>query len=505
MNLPNVLKKPLVAALVGAATIGAPVSALYVAGATRAAATTTPTQPTPAAPSVNPSAQLPDFSAMVQHYGPAVVNIAVTSKAMPAMDQGDEDDNDDNDNGNANPSPFGPNGPLGPNSPFAPFFRGQPFQGHPAPVHGEGSGFIIRSDGVILTNAHVVNGATEVTVRMTDRREYTAKVIGVDTKSDIAVIKINAKDLPVVKTGDSRSLKVGEWVLAIGAPFGFENSATAGIVSAKGRTLDSGYVPFIQTDVPINPGNSGGPLFNMKGEVVGINSQIYSRSGGYQGVSFSIPIDVALQVSNQLQTTGHVTRGKIGVVIQPVTQGLADSFGLPQPEGALVSSGEKGGPAEKGGIEPGDVILKLNGQPLMDSNELPALVAGITPGTSVNLEIWRNHASKEISITLGALEDKRTAANTAPHEQGGKLGLAVRPLSPEERRQGNVPGGLVVERASGPAAEAGIQPGDVVLAANGATITSADDLKNAVEKSKGHIALLIQRGEARIFVPVRVG
>jgi serine protease Do len=503
MNLPNVLKKPLVAALLGAATIGAPVGVLYVAGATRAAATTTPTQPTPAAPTVNPSAQLPDFSAMVQHYGPAVVNIAVTSKAMPAMDQGDEDDNDDNDNGNA--SPFGPNGPLGPNSPFAPFFRGQPFQGHPAPVHGEGSGFIIRSDGVILTNAHVVNGATEVTVRMTDRREYTAKVIGVDTKSDIAVIKINAKDLPVVKTGDSRNLKVGEWVLAIGAPFGFENSATAGIVSAKGRTLDSGYVPFIQTDVPINPGNSGGPLFNMKGEVIGINSQIYSRSGGYQGVSFSIPIDVALQVSNQLQTTGHVTRGKIGVVIQPVTQGLADSFGLPQPEGALVSSVEKGGPAEKGGIEPGDVILKLNGQPLMDSNELPALVAGITPGTSVNLEIWRNHASKEISVTLGALEDKRTAANTAPHEQGGKLGLAVRPLSPEERRQGNVPGGLVVERSSGPAAEAGIQPGDVVLAANGATITSADDLKNAVEKSKGHIALLIQRGEARIFVPVRVG
>jgi serine protease Do len=502
MNLPTVLKKPLVAALLGAATIGAPVSVLYVAGATRAAATS-PTQPTPAAPTASPAAQLPDFSAMVQRYGPAVVNIAVTSKGTPALDQGDEDDNDDNDNGNA--SPFPPNSPFGPNSPFAPFFRGQPFPGRPAPVHGEGSGFIIRSDGVILTNAHVVNGATEVTVRMTDRREYTAKVIGVDTKSDIAVIKINAKDLPVVKTGDSRNLKVGEWVLAIGAPFGFENSATAGIVSAKGRTLDSGYVPFIQTDVPINPGNSGGPLFNMKGEVVGINSQIYSRSGGYQGVSFSIPIDVALQVSNQLQTTGHVTRGKIGVVIQPVTQGLADSFGLPQPEGALVSTIEKGGPAEKAGIEPGDVILKLNGQALMDSSELPALVAAITPGTNVNLEIWRNHAAKEVSVSLGALEDKRTAANTTPHAQGGKLGLSVRPLSPEERRQGNLQAGLVVERASGPAADAGIQPGDVVLAANGAPVTSADELKNAVDKSKGHIALLIQRGEARIFVPVRVG
>jgi serine protease Do len=502
MNVPNFLKKPLVAAVLGAATIAAPVSVLYVAGAGRAVATTaaSPTQPTPAAPTVSSAAQLPDFSAMVQRYGPAVVNIAVTTKATPAMEQGDDDDSDeDNGQGNANPNPFGPN------SPFAPFFRGQPFQGRPAPVHGEGSGFIIRSDGVIMTNAHVVNGASEVTVRMTDRREYTAKVIGVDTKSDIAVIKISAKDLPVVKLGDSRGLKVGEWVLAIGAPFGFENSATAGIVSAKGRTLDTGYVPFIQTDVPINPGNSGGPLFNMRGEVVGINSQIYSRSGGYQGVSFSIPIDVAMQVSNQLQTTGHVTRGKIGVVIQPVTQGLADSFGLPQPEGALVSSVEKGGPAEKAGVQPGDVILQLNGQALKDSNELPALVAGITPGTNVNLQIWRNHAAKDVSVQLGALEDKRTAANTESHEQGGKLGLAVRPLSPDEQRQGNMKGGLVVERASGPAAEAGIQPGDVVLAANGAPVGSSEDLKSAVEKSKGHIALLIQRGETRLFVPVRVG
>jgi serine protease Do len=509
MNVPNFLKKPLVAAVLGAATIAAPVSVLYMAGATRAHATpsVTPTQPTPAAPTANPGAQLPDFSAMVQRYGPAVVNIAVVTKATPAMEQGDDEDSDEDSgqgNGNPNANPFGPNGPFGPNSPFAPFFRGQ-VPGKPQPVRGEGSGFIIRSDGVILTNAHVVNGATEVTVRMTDRREYTAKVIGVDTKSDIAVIKINAKDLPVVKTGDSKSLKVGEWVLAIGAPFGFENSATAGIVSAKGRTLDTGYVPFIQTDVPINPGNSGGPLFNMRGEVIGINSQIYSRSGGYQGVSFSIPIDVALQVSNQLQTTGHVTRGKIGVVIQPVTQGLADSFGLPQPEGALVSNVEKGGPAEKAGIEPGDVILKLNGQPLKDSNELPALVASIAPGTSVDLEIWRSHASRNVSVMLGALEDKRSAQNAEVPEHGGKLGLAVRPLNADEQRQGNVKGGLVVERASGPAAEAGIQPGDVVLAANGSPVASADDLKSAVEKSKGHIALLIQRGETRLFVPVRVG
>jgi serine protease Do len=512
MSVSSLVKKPLIAAVLGAATIAVPVSALYM-GATHpahaAAQTVAPVTPVPAA--ANPGAMLPDFSSMVQRYGAAVVNIAVVGK-MNAAYQGDDDsdDNDDNGNGGNGGNNGGGNGqnPFGPNSPFAPFFRGSPFQfqqPQPQPMHGEGSGFIIRPDGYIMTNAHVVKGATEVTVRMTDRREYTAKVVGVDTKSDIAIIKINATDLPTVKIGDSRQLKVGEWVLAIGAPFGFENSATAGIVSAKGRTLDTGYVPFIQTDVPINPGNSGGPLFNMKGEVVGINSQIYSRSGGYMGVSFSIPIDVAMQVGQQLQTTGHVTRGKLGVVIQQVTQGLADSFGLPQPEGALVSSVEKGGPAEKAGVEPGDVILKLNGTQLNSSTELPALVAGITPGTNVTLDVWRNHAPREVTVKLAALEDKRTASTAAPEAQGGKLGLAVRPLTPEEQRQANMSSGLVVERANGPAADAGIQPGDVVLAANGATVNSVEDLRGAVEKSKGHIALLIQRGETRLFVPVRVG
>jgi serine protease Do len=500
MNLPNLVQKPLVAAVLGALTIAAPVSVLYMNGAhaaaTQPAAAATATAPAPAAAS--PAiVGLPDFSSMVQRYGTAVVNIAVVTKASPAVNgQGDDDDDD---NGGGNASPFGPN------SPFAPFFRGIPMPQQQQPSRGEGSGFIVRSDGVILTNAHVVNGATEVTVRMTDRREYTAKVIGVDTKSDIAVIKIDAKDLPTVKIGDSRNLKVGEWVLAIGAPFGFENSATAGIVSAKGRTLDTGVVPFIQTDVPINPGNSGGPLFNMKGEVVGINSQIYSRSGGYMGVSFSIPIDVAMGVSQQLQTSGHVSRGKVGVTIQRVNQALSDSFGLPQPEGALVASVEKGGPAEKAGIEPGDVILKLNGEPLKDSSDLSVQIAQIPPGTQVNLEVWRNHAARNVQVTLGTLEDKRTAANVAPHEGGGKLGLSVRPLSPEEQRQGNLRGGVVVERATGPAADAGIQSGDVVLAANGAAVASAEELKAAVEKSKGHVALLIQRGDARLFVPVKVG
>jgi serine protease Do len=512
MTLMSFVRKPLVIAALGAASFAVPVGALYLAGASHTAASSATQaaamQPAPAAVASGPASALPDFSGMVQKYGPAVVNITVTTKVSTAYqgDEGDEGDGDSNGNGNGGNGNGGgeQQDPFGPNSPFAPFFRG--FQNpHPQPMHGEGSGFIIRTDGLILTNAHVVKGASEVTVRLTDRREFTAKVIGIDTKSDIAVIKIQAKDLPTVQLGDSRSLKVGEWVLAIGAPFGFENSATAGIVSAKGRSLNGDYVPFIQTDVPINPGNSGGPLFNMRGEVVGINSQIYSRSGGYQGVSFSIPIDVAMQVEQQLQATGHVTRGKLGVVIQNVTQGLSDSFGLPRPEGALVSTVEKDGPAARAGVEPGDVILKLNGEAINDSSELPVKVASVSPGTSVELEIWRNHASRTLSVKLGSLEDQRTAGNHEAQHEGGKLGLAVRPLTGDEQRQGNVQGGLLVERASGPAAEAGIQPGDIVLSANGAPVASAQALKSAVESSKGHVALLIQRGEARIFVPVRVG
>jgi serine protease Do len=504
MSLRTLIRKPLAAALVGAAVVAAPMSVLYAVGATPGVAATAPAAavgPATSVPAVgNPAAVLPDFSSMVQKYGPAVVNIAVVSK-VPVSDvqQGDDDDGDDDNGGGGNANPFGPN------SPFAPFFRGIPHMPQQAPTRGEGSGFIIRPDGYILTNAHVVNGASEVTVRLTDRREYTAKVIGIDTKSDVAIIKISAKDLPTVKLGDSHNLRVGEWVLAIGAPFGFENSATAGIVSAKGRTLpDSGYIPFIQTDVPINPGNSGGPLFNMRGEVVGINSQIYSRSGGFMGVSFSIPIDVALRVSNQLETTGHVSRGKLGVVIQDVNQGLADSFGLPQPEGAVVSSLEKGGAAAQAGIQPGDVILKINGQ-ATSATELPAAIAMLNPGSAVNLEVWRDHATRNVSVKLGAMEDTRTASAREHASGGGKLGLAVRPLTGEEKQQSNTQNGVIVEKATGPALAAGLQPGDVVLAANGAPVTSVDDLRNAVDKSKGHIALLVKRGDAQIFVPVRVG
>ena len=517
MNLLNLIRKPLVAAVLGAATIAVPVSTLYAVGAGRALATAVAAAPAAATPAhaaaatsamaqpaaaSTPTVTLPDFSAMVQRYGPAVVNISVVSKVPASYSQGDEGEENENPNGEGNE-------PFGSNSPFAPFFRGFPFgfqMPAPQPTRGTGSGFIIRPDGVIMTNAHVVNGASEVTVRLPDRREYTAKVLGADKTSDIAIIKIAAKDLPTVKIGDSRSLKVGEWVLAIGAPFGFENSATAGIVSAKGRTQLGSYIPFIQTDVPINPGNSGGPLFNMRGEVVGINSQIYSRgTGGYMGVSFSIPIDVAMHVGEQLQTTGHATGGKLGVQIQPVSQGLADSFGLPRPEGALVASVQKGGPAERAGVESGDVILKLNGQAIGDSGELPVQIATLSPGTTVKLEVWRNHATREISVKLGAMEETRTASNAGSHHEGGRLGLAVRPLTPDEERNTNMKGGLLVERSSGPALEAGIQPGDVVIAANGSNVTSAEQLRSAVEKSKGHVALLIQRGDSRMFVPVRVG
>ena len=503
------VRNQLFGALLGAAAVAAPVGALYALGAgpgaPPAAAQVAPTVPAPA--TGNPNAVLPDFSTMVQKYGSAVVNISVVSKVPASYTQGDQNSDDDDDDSGPQSGPQGQN-PFGPGqNPFGQFFRGIPMQPQqPQPMHGEGSGFIVSPDGTILTNAHVVSGASEVTVRLTDRREYVAKVIGVDTKSDVAVIRIPAKNLPTVKLGDTHNLKVGEWVVAIGAPFGFENSVTAGIVSAKGRTLpDSGYVPFIQTDVPINPGNSGGPLFNMRGEVVGINSQIYTRSGGYQGVSFSIPIDVAMGVSTQLQAHGHVTRGKLGVVIQNVDQGLADSFGLPQPEGALVSSVEKGGAAERAGVEPGDVILKLNGEPVSQSTELPAVVAGLAPGTTVKLELWRNHASREVNVKLAEMEDKRTASNVDHPQAGGKLGLAVRPLTSQEQHQANTQGGLLVEQVKGPAADAGLQQGDIVIAANGAPVSSVADLRTAVEKSKSHIALLVQRGETRLFVPVRVG
>src|SRR3984885_7465842 len=337
----------------------------------------------PAVPTVpvTPSTRfaLPDFAPLVERYGPAVVNIQVVERAQSAPEPGQQGEED----------------------PFSDFFRrfGIPApqmgpRGNAQPTHGEGSGFIVTPDGYILTNAHVVADADTVTVRLTDRREFTAKVIGMDQRSDVAVIKINPNSsLPIVRIGNPASLKAGEWVLAIGSPFGFENSATAGIVSNIGRSLPgedgNGYVPFIQTDVPVNPGNSGGPLFNMQGEVVGINSQIFSRTGGYMGLSFAIPIDVAMDVREQLVKTGHVTRGRIGVTIQDVNAQLAESFGLDRPRGALVSSVQNGSPGEKAGLKPGDVVVGVNGHTIERSAELPAIIARIKPGTETELDIWR--------------------------------------------------------------------------------------------------------------------
>jgi serine protease Do len=489
MTVRTAVRNPLVAGVLGVVLGAAPLAALYsvaTPGTAHAQGSPPPAAVTSAQPRGGVAVMLPDFTTLVKKYGPAVVNIRVLEKAP-------EEQGDDN--------------PFGPNSPFAPFFRGLPFQAPPQeqPIRGEGSGFIIRPDGLILTNAHVVSGATRVTVQLTDRREYTAKVIGVDKTADVAVIKIPANNLPTVNLGDSNSLQVGQWVLAIGAPFGFENSATSGIVSAKGRTLpDSGYVPFIQTDVPINPGNSGGPLFDMQGKVIGINSQIYSRTGGYMGVSFSIPINVAMAVAHQLMTTGHVERGKLGVVIQNVDQGLADSFGLPEPEGALVSSVEENGPGARAGVKPGDVILALNGEPVQTSSQLPVRIASLMPGTTVHLTIWRNHAKHDIAVKLGSMGNETLASAQHPQHQGGSLGLAVRPLTGDEQAQAHTHGGLLVEGVSGPSEDAGIQPGDVILAANGQRVSTDEQLHSAVERSHGHVALLVQRGNTRIFVPVQV-
>ncbi len=430
---------------------------------------------------------LPNFAAIVAKNGPAVVNISVSGHTKVAMTE----------------MP-----PIDPNDPFFEFFRRfqPPMPQGEMPTRGMGSGFIIRPDGLIITNAHVVDGASEVTVKLTDKREYKAKVIGIDKPTDTAVLKIDAKDLPCVSVGDPAQTVVGEWVLAIGSPFGFENSVTAGIVSAKSRTLpDEGYVPFIQTDVAVNPGNSGGPLFNMKGEVIGINSQIYSRTGGYQGLSFAIPIDVALKVEDQLLHDGKVSRGRLGIGVQEVDQTLAESFGLKRAEGALVDAVPEGGPAAEAGIIPGDIILKFDGHPIQEPSELARYVADLKPGTEANLTLWREGRAQELTIRAGAFDDVKQAVNVPSELQQNRLGLAVRPLSPQEPKQPDVSGGLVVERAAGPAARAGIQSGDVVLAVNGHPVTAPGQLQDYAVKADKHIALLIQRGNSRLFVPVDLG
>lgn len=456
-----------------------------------------PTALVAAAP-IQPAAP-PDFSQITERYGPAVVNISVTGTTKVSNNspfaQGDDDD-----------------GIMG--DPFGEFFkRFQPGQGRPGmpqqetPTRGQGSGFIVSADGIILTNAHVVRGAKEVTVKLTDRREFRAKVLGADPKTDVAVLKIEAANLPVVTLGKTSDLKVGEWVLAIGSPFGFENTVTAGVVSAKGRSLpDDSSVPFIQTDVAINPGNSGGPLFNARGEVVGINSQIYSRSGGYQGVSFAIPIDVAGRIKDQIVATGKVEHARLGVMVQEVNQAFANSFKLDKPEGALVSSVEKGGPADQAGLQSGDVIRKANGQPIVSSGDLPAVIGLASPGDTLKLDIWRQGAAKELTAKLGSA-DQKTAQAAGPKDSAaqGKLGLALRPLQPDEQQQAGVESGLLVQQASGPAAQAGVQAGDVLVSINGTPVRNIEQVRSMVAKSGKSVALLILRGDSKIFVPLNLG
>ena len=434
---------------------------------------------------------LPDFTDLVDKQGPAVVNVSTTSTAHGGAVQS----------------------PVPEDDPFYDFFRrfGPP-QPRDYETRSLGSGFIVSADGYILTNAHVVDMADEVTVKLNDKREFKAKVIGADKRTDVAVIKIEATGLPAVKIGDPEKLRVGEWVLAIGSPFGFDSTVTAGIVSAKGRSLpQENYVPFIQTDAAINPGNSGGPLFNIKGEVVGINSQIYSRTGGFMGLSFAIPIDVAMDISNQLRTAGRVSRGRIGVVIQEVTKELAESFGLPKAAGALVNSVEKGGPAERAGIEASDVILKFDGKNIASSSDLPRIVAQSRPGSKVTAQIWRKGASRDVAITVGEMPEEKIAQRPGRRESKpgnvvARLGLTLSELTVDQRKELGLSGGLLVEDAQGTAAKAGIRRGDVLMAINNLDVKSVEQLTQLLgqfEKARS-VALLIRRGDAALYVPLRL-
>lgn len=428
----------------------------------------------------------PNFAAIVKTYGPAVVHINVRGEAKETVAP-------------QIPREFR-------NDPFFRFF--QPFQGQrTVPTEGLGSGFIISSDGLILTNAHVVKGATSVRVTLTDHRSYKAKVLGYDTKTDIAVLKIPATNLPTVKLGNPNHLEPGDWVLAIGSPYGFYNTVTAGIVSAKSRSLpDDSMVPFIQTDVAVNPGNSGGPLFNAKGEVVGINSQIFTQTGAFEGLSFAIPINVADRVAKQIIEHGKVEHARLGIAVQTVTQGLANSFGLKVPRGALVAQVEKDSPAAKAGLRPGDIILSVNGQPVNDSADLPMMIGLSDPGTKVALGVWRDHKELTIDAVLGSANDNVTLAAAGPGKgEQGSLGLVVRALTANEERQAGVNHGLLIEGVSGPAEEAGIQPGDILLAVDGKPVNSVSQVRDILKNAGKSVALLIQRGNNRIFVPVNIG
>lgn len=443
--------------------------------------------------------ELPDFTGLVEKHGAMVVNISAV-QAQASL------------NGQVFPEIPG----IPENSPFYDFFKKhmQPFS---MPRRSEpkslGSGFIISSDGYILTNAHVVEAADEITIKLNDKREFVGEVIGTDRKTDIALIKINATDLPMVTQGDPEKLRVGEWVIAIGSPFGFEHSVTAGIVSAKGRSLaQENYVPFIQTDVAINPGNSGGPLFNMKGEVVGINSQIYSRTGGFMGLSFAIPINVATEIADQLKVSGKISRGRIGVMIQEVTRELADSFGLTDNKGALVVSVEKDGPADRAGIKARDIILDFDGKEVAVSADLPRIVGNTKPNSRVSVKVWRDSSLKTVKVEVGEISsddaaDNRKLRQGKKTDTSNRLGLALSEITAEQKKQLEIANGLLVENVQpGIAGRSGIRSGDIILGFNSKDVTSVqqfNELLNQVKSGK-NIALLVKRGDVTTFITMKL-
>ena len=460
----------------------------------------------PSASAQNPRVTIPDFADLVERASPAVVNIRTTEKVVQQQSQGGipgmpEDQAEFFRRFFGVPIPGMPGGPK----------PAQPNSGKPQEAdRGVGSGFIIESNGLILTNAHVVEGATTIYVTLTDKREFKAKLLGSDKRTDIAVVKIDARDLPKLPLGDSSRVRVGEWVLAIGSPFGLENTVTAGIVSAKSR--DTGdYLPFIQTDVAVNPGNSGGPLLNTAGQVIGINSQIFSRSGGYMGISFAIPIDEAMRVADQLRTNGKMTRGRIGVALGEMTKEVAESLGLGKPRGAYVRNVEPGGPAAAGGIEAGDVILSFNGREIAKSTDLPRVVGDTKPGASAPLQVWRKGATRDLTVTVGDTESTQTAnkksdAPAANSNSANTLGVAVSELSDAKKKDLNIKGGVeVTGLGEGPLARAGIRPGDVIIRVADADITGVKQFEALVKGLDGNksVPVFIRRADSTLVVPVR--